>query len=76
MIVFWKDQFFDGICFWIKIQKGNTDEPLEQGFGDEPATPVVGENLGAYLIRARLKSADEVISDEQYFNYFGLNIDY
>jgi len=79
---------FNGIRFWIKIQKcgiawsdgdpnvGTIDlTDLDGGVGDEPV-PIAGLNLGSYVLRCRLKSADEVISDPHHFNYFGLNIDY
>jgi len=64
---------FSGIRFWIRLQKSDSTG-LVQGFGDEPE-PAPGQNLGGYVMRVRLGSADEVISDDEYFNYFGLNID-
>ena len=76
---------FDGIRFWIKIQKcgvawadhaGTIDlTDWDGGVGDEPYL-IAGKNIGNYVIRCRLKSTYEVIGDPQYYNYFGLNIDY
>jgi len=64
---------FSGIRFWIKLQKVN-NTGTGSGVGDEPV-PVWGQNLGDYVMRCRLRSADEVIYVDQYCNYFGLNID-
>ena len=80
---------FDGIRFWIKVQKCGVgwpsdvtpvDPPAIQitdtdgGVGDEIAI-ATGENLGKYVMRCRL-SRHKDDEEWQHFNYFGINIDY